>query len=81
MTVFLIFFVFLVAVMIVTVLVANSVLRKRDVDQIKTLVSGRMTPMGKKSDTPLMKQKTENKREAVARFFLGSSPRKNFGPT
>ncbi len=73
MVVFMIFFVFLVAVMIITVLVANSVLRKRDVDQIKTLVSGRVTPMGEKGGTPLMKPKTENKREAVARFFLGSS--------
>ncbi len=73
MTVFVIFFVFLVVVMIITVLVANSVLRKRDVDQIKTLVSGRMTPTGKKGETPLMKQKTDNKKEAIARFFLGSS--------
>ena len=73
MTIFVIFFVFLVVAMIVTVLVANTVLRKRDVDQLKTLVSGRMTPMGKKGDTPLMKQDTENKREAVARFFLGSN--------
>ena len=44
--VFMIFFGFLVTVMIITVLVANSVLRKRDVDQIKTLVSGRVTQMG-----------------------------------
>ena len=73
MTVFLIFFAFLVAVMIITVLVANSVLRKRDVEQMKTLVSGKVTQMGKKGETPLMKQKTESKREAVARFFLGSS--------
>ena len=72
--VFMIFFGFLVTVMIITVLVANSVLRKRDVDQIKTLVSGRVTQMGeKKGETPLMKPKTESKREAVARFFLGSS--------
>ena len=70
---FMIFFGFLVTVMIITVVVANSVLRKRDVDQMKTLVSGRSPRMGAKGETPLMKDKTVNKREAVARFVLGSS--------
>ena len=73
MIVFLIFFVFLVTVMIITVVVANSVLRKRDVDQMKTLVSGRTTPAGVKGETPLMKDKAVNKREAVAQFILGSN--------
>ena len=73
MIVFLIFFVFLVTVMIITVVVANSVLRKRDVDQMKTLVSGRATPAGVKGETPLMKDKAVNKRDAVAQLVLGSN--------
>jgi len=73
MLLFLIFFGFLVTVMIITVVVANTVLKKRDVDQMKTLVSGRASQVGGKSDTPLMKGKNESKREAVARFVLGSS--------
>ena len=71
MIVFLIFFVFLVTVMIITVVVANSVLRKRDVDQMKTLVSGKAIPAGVKGEAPLMKDKAVNKREAVAQFVLG----------
>lgn len=73
MIVFLIFFVFLVTVMIITVVVANSVLRKRDVDQMKTLVSGRAAPGEVKGETPLMKDKAVNKREAVAQLVLGSN--------
>ena len=73
MIVFLIFFVFLVTVMIITVVVANSVLRKRDVDQMKTLVSGRAAPAGVKGETPLMKDKAVNKRDAMAQLVLGSN--------
>ncbi len=72
MLIFMIFFAFLVTVMIITVVVANSVLRKRDLDQMKALVRGRGAQAGK-SETPLMKDKTSSKREAVARFVLGSS--------
>ena len=70
--IFMIFFAFLVTVMIITVVVANSVLRKRDLDQVKALVRGKGVQAGK-SETPLMKDKTSSKREAVARFVLGSS--------
>ncbi len=72
MLIFMIFFAFLVTVMIITVVVANSVLRKRDLDQMKALVRGKGVQAGK-SETPLMKDKTSSKREAVARFVLGSS--------
>ena len=70
MTLFLIFFVFLAAVMVLTVVVANSRLKKREVDQMKTLVAGKATT-NKKTDTSLIKEEDSEKRDIFARYVLG----------
>ena len=69
-----IFFGVLVTVMIITVVVANSVLRKRDVDQMKTLVSGRVTQMGEKGETPLMEAKDREQAGSGSAIFPRVQP-------
>ena len=48
MTLFIIFFVFLAVVMVLTVVIANSRLKKREIDQMKTLVAGKSTSQKKR---------------------------------
>jgi len=70
MTVFIIFFVLLVSVMVITIVVSNNVMRKRDIDQMKNLVSGKsmgQTPAA----TALMKADTPLSRERIAKMVLG----------
>ncbi len=70
MTVFVIFFVLLVSVMVITILVSNNVMRKRDIDQMKNLVSGRAIGQTQ-TKTALMKADTSLSREKIARMVLG----------
>ncbi len=72
MTVFIIFFILLVSVMVITIVVSNNVMRKRDIDQMKNLVSGRA--MGQtQTKTALMKADTSLSREKIAKMVLGSN--------
>ena len=56
--------------MILTVVIANSRLKKREVDQMKTLVAGKTTTS--KTDTAsLIKGDEQEKRDVFARYVLG----------
>ena len=70
MALFLIFFVFLAVVMVLTVVIANNRLKKREVDQMKTLVAGKATTK-KETDTSLIKEDDSEKRDVFARYVLG----------
>ena len=70
----LIFFLFLAGVMVFTIVIANNVMRKRDVDQMKDLVSGKTAgTVGGASAAPgsLMKAEHASKRDRVAKLVLG----------
>jgi tight adherence protein B len=69
MNTFIIFFIFLVTVMVITIVVSNSVMRKRDLDQMKNLVSGK--GVSSPTATALMKADTSISREKIARMVLG----------
>ena len=70
MALFLIFFVFLAVVMVLTVVIANNRLKKREVDQMKTLVAGKAKTK-KETDTSLIKEDDSEKRDVFARYVLG----------
>ncbi len=70
MALFLIFFVFLAVVMVLTIVIANNRLKKREVDQMKTLVAGKATTK-KEADTSLIKDDDSEKRDVFARYVLG----------
>ena len=74
MSILLIFFVFLAGAMVLTIFVANSMVRKRDIDQMKSLVSGK-NAAGRKADSgpSLIKSETPTPREVVAQYFLGKN--------
>lgn len=70
----LIFFVFLAGVMVFTIVIANNVMRKRDVDQMKDLVSGKtaVSVSGASAGSgSLMKAEHATKRDRVAKLVLG----------
>ena len=69
MNVFIFFFILLVTVMVITIVVSNNVMRKRDLDQMKNLVSGRA--VSSPTTTALMKADTSISREKIARMVLG----------
>ena len=73
MTLFVIFFVFLAVVMILTVVIANSRLKKREVDQMKTLVSGKTTTSKSGDDTSLIKGEGSETRDVFAKYVLGKN--------
>ena len=70
MALFLIFFVFLAVVMVLTIVIANNRLKKREVDQMKTLVACKATTK-KEADTSLIKDDDSEKRDVFARYVLG----------
>ena len=70
MTVFVIFFVLLVSVMVITIVISNNVMRKRDIDQMKNLVSGKAIGQTQTA-TALMKADTPLNREKIAKMVLG----------
>jgi Flp pilus assembly protein TadB len=56
--------------MVITIVVSNNVMRKRDIDQMKNLVSGKS--MGQTTAaTALMKADTPLSRERIAKMVLG----------
>ncbi len=69
---FITLFIILTTVIIVTVVIATNVMRKRDVDQMKGLVSGK-SPGSQAGDgsASLMKTDKKPKREVFARIVLG----------
>ena len=70
MPLFMIFFVFLAVAMVITVVIANSRLKKREIDQMKTLVAGKSTSK-KTDDTSLIKGEGSEKRDVFAQYVLG----------
>ena len=72
MTLFTIFFVFLAAVMILTVVIANNRLKKREVDQMKSLVAGKTT-IKKADDTTLIKGEGTDNTDVFAKYVLGKN--------
>lgn len=68
---FITLFIVLTAVIIFTVVIASNVMRKRDVDQMKDLVSGKAPQQPKEGAASLMKKDTKPKREVFARMVLG----------
>lgn len=75
MTLYIIFFGFLATVLTIVIVVANSVLRKREVDQMKTLVSGKSPKKGAKKDeeSSLIKSEQVSPRQMLANFFFGKN--------
>jgi tight adherence protein B len=72
--VYVIFFLFLAGAMVLVILFANNFLRNRDINQMKTLVSGKAGKAGKASDTPsLIRNETIDPRQMVTQFFLGKN--------
>jgi tight adherence protein B len=70
------FFGFLAIVLVICVVVADRIMRKRDVDQMKDLVSGRMPvdgSPGKSEQAALMKSDKEDGKQRLARVFLGKN--------
>ena len=68
-----ILFVVLATVMVLTAVMANRFFRRRDVEQMQSMVAGR-APAGKNAETtPLMKKETPASRDAVARVVLGKN--------
>jgi tight adherence protein B len=73
MALFLIFFGVIAGFMVFTVVIAYKVMHRRDIDQMKTLVSGR-TPMAQAgASTTLIKSDASSARQAIARLFLGKN--------
>lgn len=74
MSTLLIFFIFLAGAMVAAILIANNVLRKREVDQMKTLVSGKPSEVKAGDGEPsLIKNQTLTPRELFAQYFLGKN--------
>jgi tight adherence protein B len=71
---FLIFFLILSLGVVFTIVLANNVMRKRDVDQMRDLVSGKDRQQTKAGgEKSLMKEDAKPTRERVARAVLGQS--------
>jgi len=71
-TVFIIFFLFLAGAMTLAIVIANNVMRKRDIDEMKNLVSGKAAAAGQPGDTPtLIKSDKITPRQMFAQMFLG----------
>ena len=70
---FVILFVILAVVMVVVGVIANRAFRKRDVEQMKSMVAGRAPLGGGAEATPLMKQQRPAGREALAHAVLGKN--------
>ena len=69
---FMIFFLFLASAMVVTVVVLYRTMRKRDVDQMRDLASGKVIPQkGATEPTVLVKSDTPSGRERLARMMVG----------
>ncbi len=71
MTLYIVFFVLLVVTMIVVILIANSTMRKREVDQMKDLVSGKQAQKKDGSSPSLIKSDQISPREMVTQFIIG----------
>ena len=70
---FVILFVVLVTVMVLTAVIANRFFRRREVEQMQSMVAGR-APAGRNAETtPLMKKETPASRDAVAHVVLGKN--------
>ena len=70
---FVILFAVLTTVMVLTVVIANRAFRKRDVDQMKSIVTGRAQVEQGAETTPLMKKQRPASRDAVANVVLGKN--------
>jgi len=70
---FIIFFIVVSAFMVLTVVIAHSVLRRRDIDQMKNLVSGKAAVKSAQQATSLIKSETVGARQMLARLFLGKN--------
>lgn len=73
LTFFLIFFLFLAGAMVTVILVANSVMRKKEVDQMKDLVSGKASQSTATGGPSLIKTERPTAREMFSQIFLGKS--------
>lgn len=73
MTMFIIFFLFLAGAMVTVIMVANSVLRKKEVDQMKDLVSGKAVQKNAAGTPSLIKSERPSAREMFSQLFLGKS--------
>jgi tight adherence protein B len=72
--VYVIFFLFLAGAMVLVILFANNFLRNRDIDQMKTLVSGKAGKGAKGDGMPsLIRSETIDPRQMVTQFFLGKN--------
>ena len=70
---FIIFFLFLAGAMVAVIMVANSVMRKKEVDQMKDLVSGKATQTNTSAGPSLIKAERPSAREMFSQLFLGKS--------
>lgn len=72
---YLIFFLFLTLAMLAVILIANSMLRKKEVAQMKSLVSGNAAakPTGGSENPSLIKSERPSAREMFAQIFLGKN--------
>ena len=68
---FVILFVVLATVMVLTGVIANRAFRRREVDQMKNIVAGRAPVERGAEATPLMKKQRPASRDAVAHVVLG----------
>ena len=75
MTLYIFLFAFLAGAMILAIVVADRTMRKRDIQQMKTLVSGKgMKGAKRASDSPsLIKTEVVSPRERMAQLFLGKN--------
>ncbi len=71
---YLIFFIFLAGMMVAVIFTANTVMRKKEVDQMKNLVSGRAPKSSAAADAPsLIRSERPTARELFSQFFLGKN--------
>ena len=70
---FIVFFLILSLAVVFTIVLANNVMRKRDVDQMRDLVSGKDPAQVKAGQKSLMKEDAPPTRERVAKAVLGQS--------
>ena len=73
MLLFVILFVVLATVMVLTGVIANRAFRRREVDQMKSMVAGQVPAERSTETTPLMKKERSTGRDAVARVVLGKN--------
>ncbi len=70
---FVILFVCLTTVMVLTGVIANRAFRKREVGQMKSMVTGQAAIERTAETTPLMKKQRSSSRDAVANVVLGKN--------